>query len=85
MSQNVLRLRQVTERTGLSRSTIYEYLAIGLFPPSIRLGKRAVGWVESEVTAWIDQRISLSRNTPQTLPTNYKPIIHAAQGGGMGL
>jgi prophage regulatory protein len=49
----ILRLPQVKERTGMSRSFIY---AAEDFPTSIRLGDRAVGWLESEISVWIESR-----------------------------
>ena len=49
----VLRLPRVQACTGLARSTIYVRVADGSFPQPIRLGARAVGWIESEVDAWI--------------------------------
>jgi prophage regulatory protein len=55
----ILRRRQVEARVGLSRSTIYEKMNRGEFPPSVSLGLRAVGWVESEVQNWIDRRIQM--------------------------
>lgn len=57
-----LRLPEVLERTGLSRSTIYVRLEQGLFPRPVSLGARAVGWIESEVDEWIRQRIEESRD-----------------------
>ena len=57
-----LRLPEVLERTGLSRSTIYVRLAEGRFPRPIPLGARAVGWIESEVDEWIRERIEESRD-----------------------
>lgn len=56
-----LRLPEVLERTGLSRSTIYVRLEQGLFPRPVSLGARAVGWIESEVDEWIRERIAESR------------------------
>jgi prophage regulatory protein len=53
----ILRLTQVMDCTGLGRSTVYKYIAEGLFPKPIQLGYRAVGWLESEVTDWIKARI----------------------------
>lgn len=53
----ILRLTQVMDCTGLGRSTVYKYIAEGLFPKPIPLGERAVGWLESEVTDWIKARI----------------------------
>ncbi|MFH0781320.1 MAG: AlpA family transcriptional regulator [Pseudomonadota bacterium] len=49
----ILRLKQVQGRTGLSRSTIYDRMGKGTFPYSISLGARAVGWLESEINAWL--------------------------------
>jgi prophage regulatory protein len=56
MSQRVQRLPEVKATTGLSRSTIYEAMSRGDFPKPIRLGLRAVGWPESEITAWLESR-----------------------------
>ena len=56
-----LRLPEVLERTGLSRSTIYVRLAEGCFPRPVALGGRAVGWIEAEVDEWVRQRIAESR------------------------
>ena len=50
-----LRLRQVIEATGLSRTTIYRKIREGSFPPPIKLGDRAVGWKDSDVSAWMDE------------------------------
>jgi prophage regulatory protein len=49
-------IRAIVARTGLSRSTIYDYIARGLFPRQRRLGPRRVGWLASEVRAWIANR-----------------------------
>ena len=57
----VLRITQVQARTGLSRSSIYVRVANGTFPKPIRLGARAIGWIESEVDAWIREQIAASR------------------------
>jgi prophage regulatory protein len=53
---NVVRLPAVCRMTGLGRSTIYRMEAIGRFPQRIKLGLRAVGWMESEVQAWLTMR-----------------------------
>ena len=43
----ILRRPQVEQRTGLSRSTLYQYIKDGDFPKPGQLGLRAVGWLES--------------------------------------
>ena len=57
----ILRLPTVKARTGLSRSTIYMYVKDGVFPKPVSLGARAVGWLDSEIDDWIDQRVKDSR------------------------
>jgi prophage regulatory protein len=60
---NILRIRQVRERTGLSRSTIYLKIKTGEFPDAISLGDRAVGWCSNEIDAWISARINTRRKS----------------------
>ena len=49
----IMRLKSVMATTGLARSTIYKYIKKGTFPAPVRLGARAVGWLESEIEGWI--------------------------------
>lgn len=60
-NQKICRLPDVVARTGLSRSTIYELISRDEFPPQISLGRRSVGWLESEIQDWINDRIKVSR------------------------
>jgi len=52
----LLRLPHVLERTGLGRSTLYRLLAEGLFPPPVRIGRRAVAWRADDIQDWIESR-----------------------------
>ena len=61
MAYAILRLPTVIARTGLSRSTIYLRIAEGTFPRQINLGARAVGWVEQEISDWLEQQVRKSR------------------------
>lgn len=63
MSFNIIRFPEVLSRTGLSRSTIYSLIKTGQFALPIKLGARAVGWLESDVVDFIESRISVSRKT----------------------
>lgn len=53
----LIRLKAVIDNTGLGRSTIYKYIAEGIFPKPVSLGDRAVAWIEGEVNDWILARI----------------------------
>ncbi len=57
MTGKILRLKDVKEMTGLSRSTIYAEIAKGNFPRQVKLtGTRSVGWYESAIAQWIESR-----------------------------
>jgi prophage regulatory protein len=61
LSQKLLRLPQVKQTTGLSKTTIYARIAEGNFPKQIPLGPRLVVWVESDIQNWISEQVSAAR------------------------
>ncbi|MDR2450842.1 MAG: AlpA family transcriptional regulator [Candidatus Accumulibacter sp.] len=65
----ILRRNEVEARTGLARSTIYARIAADAFPRPVPLGRKAVGWIESEIQAWIDARI-VERDLPLAVKLN---------------
>jgi len=56
-----LRLPQVKQRTGLSRSSLYAKMQNGDFPSPINLGGRSVAWIDHEVADWIRERVESTR------------------------
>jgi len=54
--RRILRRGEVTMRTGLSNTTIHREIQAGRFPKAVPLGRRAVGWLEHEVEAWLESR-----------------------------
>ena len=62
MSNTVLRLPEVKRRTGLSRSSIYNRIAVNSFPRGFSLGGRARGWLESEIEQWITAKAKSGKN-----------------------
>ncbi len=63
MESRILRLPEVTSKTGLSEATICRRIKEGTFPKSIALGGRLRGWLASEVDQWVADRVSDSRFT----------------------
>lgn len=59
--KRLIREPEVKRISGLSRSSIYRRIQDRLFPAPVSLGGRAVAWVESEVQAWVEERIKESR------------------------
>jgi prophage regulatory protein len=73
VADTILRLPAVKHRTGLSRSTIYNRVSSCTFRSPVSLGPRAVGWLESEVDAWLITQINISRGTGCEQPHVEKP------------
>ncbi|WP_375751122.1 helix-turn-helix transcriptional regulator [Enterobacter roggenkampii] len=60
MSQNVrsfIRLPEVMRRTGYSKAWLYRLINQNRFPKPVKIGLRAIAFVEGEVDDWITQRI----------------------------
>lgn len=58
-ANHVLRRKDLKPATGLHPSTIYKMIASGEFPPPVKLGLKAVGWLKSDVDAWLARRRAL--------------------------
>ncbi|WP_371061294.1 helix-turn-helix transcriptional regulator [Rhodosalinus sp. 5P4] len=54
--ERLLRRPEVEARTGLSRSTLYDWMKRGEFPQPVKLGARIVAWRESDVSEWMESR-----------------------------
>ena len=52
-----LKIKEVANRTAICRARIYQLMKLKQFPQSVKLGKRSVAWVESEINAWIEEKI----------------------------
>lgn len=64
-TNTLIKLPEVKRRTTLSTSEIYRRLESGTFPKQIKLGAKAVAWLEHEIDAWIDARIAESVGVAQ--------------------
>ncbi len=49
---NMLRMKDVIQRTGLSKSQIYLMISRGDFPRQYEIGQNSVCWLEEDVTSW---------------------------------
>ena len=64
-TQRFLRTREVMERIGISRATLYRWQRTGHFPQSRKLSEYSVGWLNSEIEDWIRTRpTGLGRHEP---------------------
>lgn len=54
--ERILKLKEVVSIVGISRSSVFNYIKKGLFPTSVSLGPRRIGWFESDIQDWILSR-----------------------------
>ena len=64
MSNRLLRIKAVNEKTTLSTSTIYGMIRAGTFPRARRIGGQAVAWLESDIDEWM-------ANQPEANPDDW--------------
>jgi predicted DNA-binding transcriptional regulator AlpA len=57
----ILRERAAAETLGLKRRTLQRYRELGIGPPYVRVGLRAVAYREADLEAWLLNR----RNLPE--------------------
>jgi prophage regulatory protein len=67
-SIRLLRLPEVMNRVGLSRSTVDLYVKRGEFPAPVKLGSRSVAWNSEDIDAWIQEKLEGS-----TIKENHRP------------
>lgn len=62
----LIRRKEVQAKTGFGASSIYAEMAKGNFPKPVFISERRVAWIESEIDAWIAERIA-SRTSIATM------------------
>jgi len=61
---SLLRLKAVQAKTGLCRTEIYMRMHAGTFPLPVKLGRKFVAWVSTEVEKWVQAQVA-ERNARQ--------------------
>ena len=62
-----IKLPEVLAIVRLSKAKVYSDIRKGAFPKPIKIGDRAVAWVLTDVTGWLEQRIKQSKQTVNAL------------------
>ena len=63
----LIRRKEVQTKTGLGASSIYAMMQQGTFPKAVNISERRVAWIESEVDAWIAERVAKHRANIATM------------------
>lgn len=80
-TNRIIRQPMVLKTFGISKSTLFNRINDGLFPPSIKLGGRACGWLDSEIQAVLSALVA--NQTQDEIKALVGDIVQArkAQGG----
>lgn len=60
-TRRLIRLPEVRQRVGLSRSEIYRRIRRNAFPSPVRLGPQSSAWDSAEIDRWIDGCLQASK------------------------
>ncbi len=63
----ILRISEMVELLAVSRATLWRWERRGVLPPKRRIGPNVVGWIESEITEWLQTRPSGVAVLPEDL------------------
>ena len=59
MAERILPISVVLDRVCMSKTTLYRLIKAGEFPKPILVGRQRVGFLESDIDAWINTRIAM--------------------------
>ena len=65
LKSRFVRIRELCERSGISRTTAWRWVRQGRLPPLRRLGPNTVGWLESEIEEWFAATASEKPNVAE--------------------
>ncbi|EBL9168920.1 AlpA family transcriptional regulator [Salmonella enterica] len=57
----LIRLSEVMNKTGFGKAWIYRLISQNRFPQPVKIGIRAIAFIESEIDEWIQLTIENSR------------------------
>lgn len=62
MQHRFIKLTEVKQRTGLSKTYIYQKIKENVFPKQIPIDTRTVMWLESDIQKWMEEKIKSAAN-----------------------
>jgi prophage regulatory protein len=58
VNMRAIRMPEIQNRTGLSKTHIYRLIKLGQFPKPFKLSERAIAFLESDIDLWLEGRHS---------------------------
>jgi prophage regulatory protein len=62
MQHRFIKLTEVRQKTGLSKTYIYQKIKENAFPKQIPIDTRTVMWLESDIQQWMEDKINKAAN-----------------------
>ncbi len=84
----IIRKPELLQITGVSIASVYRWVANGTFPSPVKLGSNSVGWRETEIRDWLDNRDRVFEapgdEKPQEIEAERSGTLHHPSRGGHG-
>lgn len=61
-NQSLISAKEVLRRVQRSKAWLYKQISKDAFPRPVKIGTRAISFIESEINLWINEKIASSRN-----------------------
>ena len=78
--RNIIRLPRVMDKTGMSRTSIYDGIQKRTFPAQVLLSQRSVGWYEDQVDDWVANRIEARKHGGIASTSSTTKLSHQIPG-----
>jgi prophage regulatory protein len=59
----ILRKKEVLQLCGIGSSYMYRLISEDTFPKPVNLSPKIVGWVDTEIQEWVENKIALRDNS----------------------
>lgn len=76
--KRLIKFAALLDKSGGTRSSVYQGMANGTFPKSVKTGKRSIAWVEDEIDEHIDRLIAARDSTTKDTSEEHRGAIEEA-------
>ncbi|MEW6562805.1 MAG: AlpA family phage regulatory protein [Pseudomonadota bacterium] len=59
----ILRPKQLSKKLSISPATLWRLQHADDFPKKVQLSARAVGWLQSDIEAWLEKKAAQNQNS----------------------
>lgn len=56
-NRKIYRINEVSDLTGLTKSSIYKQIRLKKFPKGVKITDRSIGWPSDHIDNWLAEKI----------------------------